>query len=311
MAVGATVRAYRAAMSDFAKRRTLDVWHTRMDGEDLRARLTQASDGRTRHEIDKRMLQSSHRDHLAAFERFVERTEAGIRFGNHPPILTTVEALLEGEQRDRYVEVVRAFLQQYRESLRPDRRVLLESYLYVHMARKVVGVGSVGTSCWVVLLVGRDDDDPLFLQLKEAQQSVLAPYLGDTTYECQGRRVVEGQRLMQSASDDMLGWYGIQGWDGNTHDFYARQLWDGKASIDVTRLTPAGLRIYGESCAWTLARAHARSGERIAIAAYVNDDSFDEALAQFASSYADTNEADHSRLVTAIADGQIDAVAGV
>src|SRR5262249_17923109 len=153
MAVGATVRAYRAAMSDFAKRRTLDVWHTRMDGEDLRARLTQASDGRTRHEIDKRMLQSSHRDHLAAFERFVERTEAGIRFGNHPPILTTVEALLESEERDRYVEVVRAFLQQYRESLRPDRRVLLESYLYVHMARKVVGVGSVGTSCWVVLLV--------------------------------------------------------------------------------------------------------------------------------------------------------------
>jgi uncharacterized protein (DUF2252 family) len=311
-AVRETVKAYRVAMLDFAERRTLDVWHSRLSGEELRDRLARANDSATRREIDKRMEQSSHRDNLAAFERFVERTDAGLRFGSQPPIMTPIEDLLDRPGRERYVDVIQTLLRTYRESLNPDHRALLESYHYMHIAQKVVGVGSVGTRCWVVLLIGRDHDDPLFLQLKEAQQSVLAPYVGDTAYESQGRRVVEGQRLMQSASDDMLGWYTLQALDGNWHDFYVRQLWDGKASVDITRITPEGLRLYGASCAWTLARAHARSGERIAIAAYLGDDhTFDEAISEFANSCADTNEADHDRLVAAISDGRIEAILGV
>ena len=186
--------------------------------------------------------------------------------------------------------------------------MLAESYRYLHMARKVVGIGSVGTRSWVVLLIGHDDDDPLLLQLKEAKPSVLAPYAGETKYETQGRRIVEGQRLMQAASDHMLGWYRLLAFDSREHDFYVRQLWDGKASIDVSRLTSKGVRVYGETCGWTLARGHARSGDRVALAAYLGeDDTFDHAIASFASAYADTNEADHERLCEAIASGRVPA----
>jgi uncharacterized protein (DUF2252 family) len=161
---------------------------------------------------------------------------------------------------------------------------------------------------WAVLLTGHDNTDPLLLQLKEAQRSVLAPYAGDTPYKSEGRRVVEGQRLMQAASDPMLGWYTLMAWDGREHEYYVRQLWDGKASIDVARLTPKGLRSYGEMCGWTLARAHARSGDRITLAAYLGeDDTVDRAIATFATAYAETNEADHQRLLEAIADGRFPA----
>ena len=208
--------------------------------------------------------------------------------------------------------MIQDFLHQYRQSLHVDRRMLMESYRYVHMARTVVGVGSVGTRAWVVLLLGRDDDDPVLLQLKEAQQSVLAPYAGETTFKSQGRRVIEGQRLMQAASDHVLGHYQLQGWDGESHDFYVRQMWDGKASIDVARLTARGLAVYGEACGWTLARGHARSGDRIAMAGYLGvEEVFEQAIAEFASSYADTNERDHARLLQAIADGEVTAISGI
>jgi uncharacterized protein (DUF2252 family) len=233
-------------------------------------------------------------------------------FVNQPPLLVPVEELLDEEQRARYVEVVRSFLTQYRESLTPHVRALVERYRFAHLARKVVGVGSVGTRAWAVLLLGRDHTDPLILQLKEAKRSVLEPYTSPSVYESQGRRVVEGQRFMQAASDAMLGWYRLRAWDGREHDFYVRQLWDGKASIDVAHLTPAGLRAYGDACGWTLARGHARSGDRIAIAAYLGSKpTIDGAMAEFAARYADRNEADHRRLVEAIDAGDLPAIPDV
>lgn len=308
----AAVRAYREATGEFAEMRNLDVWYARLPARELKVRLEELADRRSSAEAKKRIRQALQRDHLRAFERLVERDGDSLRFISNPPLLTPVEDLLEGEQRDRYVEVVRAFLRQYRSSVSSDRQQLVESYRFVHMARKVVGVGSVGTRAWVVLFVGRDSGDPLLLQLKEAPASVLSPFAGPTRFPSEGRRVVEGQRLMQAAGDHLLGCYDLLAWDGHHRDFYVRQLWDGKASIDVSRLTPKGLRVYGESCGWTLARGHARSGDRVALAAYLGeDDTFEQAMATFATSYADTNERDHAALVEAIADGRIEATLGL
>ena len=311
-AVVATVRAYREAMLAFSVQRNLDVWHARLPATELQARLHGLSEKDGHKEVKKRINQALKRDHLRAFSRLVEEVDGQLQFSHRPPLLVPLEELLDLEQRERYVEVIQSFLRQYRESLQPDRRMLVEQYRFVHMARKVVGVGSVGTRAWVVLLVGHDVDDPMILQLKEAQQSVLAPYAGETDYDCQGRRVVEGQRLMQAASDPLLGWYHIDGFDGGAHDFYVRQLWDGKASVDVSQLGPAGLVAYGESCGWTLARGHARSGDRVAMAAYLGDDAtFENAIAEFSRAYADTNEADHRRLCDAIESGDLVAETGV
>ena len=249
---------------------------------------------------------------MRAFDKLLHAVDGEMRFVSEPPLLVPVEDVLDGEQRERYVEVIQEFLRQYRESLPPHIRALVERYRFMHIARKVVGVGSVGTRAWVVLFNGRDASDPLLLQLKEAKRSVLEPYTAQSVYENQGRRVVEGQRFMQAASDHLLGWYRLRAWDGNVHDFYVRQLWDGKASIDVARLSPAGMRAYGEACGWTLARGHARSGDRIAMATYLGQkETFDRAMAAFAVTYADLNEADHTRLSDAITDGAVSATAGI
>ncbi len=311
-AVTASVRAYREALHEFADQRNLDVWYARLSATDLRDRLAATGDRSTVKEANKRVRQALQRDHLRAFDRLIEHEDAQIRFVSRPPLLTPIEELLDAEGRERYVEVMRSLLHQYRESLAPDRRSLIESYRFVDIARKVVGVGSVGTRAWVILLMGRDAGDPLLLQLKEAQRSVLAPFAGDVEHGSQGRRVVEGQRLMQATSDHLLGWTHQVGFDGRARDFYVRQLWDGKASIDVNHLTPAGLRVYAESCGWTLARGHARSGDRIAMAAYAGSDpAYDEAMTAFARAYADTNEADHAALVAAIESGRLTAVDGI
>lgn len=310
-AVLASARAYRESMIHFAAQRNLDVWYAHLSADELRERLTTLGGRKAGKEVDRRVAKALERDHLHAFGRHLLTVDGRPRFVSNPPVLVPADEILDGAQRERYVEVVQQFLTQYRESLRPDRRELVESYRFVQMARKVVGVGSVGTRAWVVLLVGRDADDPLLLQLKEAQSSVLAPFAGGTVYESEGRRVVEGQRLMQTAPDHLLGWYRLQAWDGIQRDFYVRQLWDGKASIDVTKLSAKGLRAYSESCGWTLARAHARSGDRVALAAYLGeDDTFEQAIAAFATSYADTNELDHARLREAVALGAVAAVSG-
>ena len=209
-------------------------------------------------------------------------------------------------------DVVRRMIRTYRRTLPRDRRNLLESYRYVHAARKVVGVGSVGTRAWILLMVGRDDHDPLFLQFKEAQASVLEPFLGKSQYTQHGQRVVEGQRMMQAAPDIMLGWERILTIDGEERDFYIRQLWDAKGSVDVELMDPPELEAYAEVCGWTLARAHARSGDRIAIAAYLgSSDSFDRAMASFAEAYADQNDRDYGALQAAAASGRVEAKMGV
>jgi uncharacterized protein (DUF2252 family) len=200
----------------------------------------------------------------------------------------------------------------YRRTLPRDRRNLLESYRYVHAARKVVGVGSVGARTWILLLVGRDDDDPLFLQFKEAQASVLEPFLGKSQFAQHGQRVVEGQRMMQATSDILLGWERIETIDGEQKDFYIRQLWDAKGSAEVELMKPPALGAYGQICGWTLARAHARSGDRIAIAAYLgSSDAFDRAMATFAESYADQNERDYRALQDAAASGRVQVQTGL
>src|SRR4029077_11511462 len=223
-----------------------------------------------------------------------------------------IEDVLPGAEQEHLQDVVRRMIRTYRRTLPRDRRNLLESYRYVHAARKVVGVGSVGARAWILLLVGRDDNDPLFLQFKEAQASVLEPFLGKSRFSQHGERVVDGQRMMQTASDIMLGWERIKTIDGQQRDFYIRQLWDAKGSPEGEVMEPAGLEAYGRICGWTLARAHARSGDRIAVASYLGSgDVFDQAMASFAEAYADQNERDYNSLREAASSGRIAADTGV
>ena len=221
-------------------------------------------------------------------------------------MIVPVEELIRGGVATDAEHVFEDHLRLYRDSLPGDRRHLVDRFRYAHLARKVVGVGSVGTRDWIVLLLGRDDD-PLFLQVKEASASVLAPHIAPSEYDYQGQRIIEGQRLIQAASDIFLGWFRAEGVDdGVTRDFYVRQLWDWKMDEDIGRMSPSGMRFYGRACGWTLARAHARSGDRIAIAAYLgSNDTFTDAIAEFAESYADQNERDHHALRDAVATGRL------
>jgi uncharacterized protein (DUF2252 family) len=236
------------------------------------------------------------------------------RIISDPPLLVpAVELLPNEEDRAAFVAQLGSLIAQYRRTLETDRRYLLEQFEPCDLARKVVGVGSVGTRCWIMLFLGRDTGDPLFLQVKEAEKSVLSRFVGASKYTNQGQRVVAGQRLMQAASDIFLGWQRTQaGLDGMTRDFYVRQLRDWKFSLDVSTMVPAGMRAYGEVCGWTLARAHARSGDRIAIASYLGtSDVFDRAIADFASAYAGQNERDYEALADAAKSGRITAEHGL
>ena len=207
---------------------------------------------------------------------------------------------------------MRGVIRTYRRTLSADRRQLLERYRYVIPPRKVVGVGSVGTRAWIALMLGRDDNDPLFLQLKEAEPSVLEPFLGKSTFNNHGQRVVEGQRLTQAASDIMLGWVRVNMFDGVSRDFYMRQLWDKKGSALVELMNPTAMTAYAQLCGRALAKAHARSGDAIAIGSYLGGgDNFDRALASFAEAYADQNERDYHALREAVASGRVASEAGL
>ncbi len=311
-AVRETMVGYRTAMSEFAAMPNLDVWYARLDLSSIIQALEPHIDAKRRKFLRGVQTKAQSRDNLQALSKLTTVVDGEPRFVSMPPLIVPIEELAEGQESEKLEEALRAWLRGYRVTLSDDRRHLVEEYELQHVARKVVGVGSVGTRAWVALLRGRDSDDPLLLQIKQALPSVLEPYVGRSAYDNAGRRVVAGQRLMQAASDIFLGWHRAQGIDGLSRDFYVRQLRDGKGGFDPTILKPEGLGLYGRTCGWTLARAHARSGDSIAIAAYVGTgNSFDRAVLAFAEAYADQNERDHAALVAAIADGRVPAVEGV
>jgi uncharacterized protein (DUF2252 family) len=302
-AVRSAASSYRKSIRGFAAMGNLDVWYSRLDVEPALGALRSQVDERRYRQIERNLAKASGKDSLRALGKLTHEKDGEIRIVSDPPLITPLEQLTDAEDAEQQLQAV---LAAYRESLSPDRRHLAASYRYVHAARKVVGVGSVGTRAWIVLLLGRDGKDPLFLQAKEAQASVLEPYVGAVPYDDHGRRVVEGQRLMQAAGDIFLGWVRAKGEGDEERCFYVRQLWDGKGSADVARMSPRDLVVYGSLCGEALARAHARSGDRIAIASYLGSgEAFDKALAGFAESYADQNEKDFARVSEAARSGEI------
>lgn len=311
-AVRGAVQEYRTAMRMFAEQGNLDIWYARMDLQGLQDRVGEDIDGKAAATLDRAIAKAQRKNSLRALTKLTHHVGGRLRFVSTPPLLVPVEELLPADEAHDEVERASALIGSYANSLADDRRHLLETYRYVHLARKVVGVGSVGTRAWVILLEGRDGNDPLVLQAKEAVPSVLETYAGASSYPCHGQRVVEGQRLMQAASDIFLGWDTVTGIDGKPHDYYVRQLWDGKLSGDLANMTESGFAAYVRSCGWSLARAHARSGDRVAIAAYLGSgSSFDKAMVRYATAYADQNELDHRALAEAADAGRVPVEHGV
>jgi uncharacterized protein (DUF2252 family) len=309
-AVLRTVRSYREAMREFAGMRNLDVWYARLDVDTLLAELAKVAGAKAMKGARKEVKKAARKNSLRAFDRLVRVIDGEPRIISDPPLLVPARKLAYEEQAVELEERILELLGCYRQSLNGDRRHLLDSYRFVEMARKVVGIGSVGTQAWVLLMMGRDGQDPLFLQAKEAETSVLEPYVGESEFGNHGERVVEGQRLTQASSDILLGWLPALAPDGGKRDFYVRQLWDGKRSVEIETLPPEGLAIYGRVCGWTLARAHARSGDRIAIGSYLGKGkTFDWAIAEFSERYADQNELDYRMLADAGKSGRIEVEA--
>jgi uncharacterized protein (DUF2252 family) len=300
--------AYRETMRALAGLGNLDVWYRRVDVSQIREQFIGVATKKQRRTFDRVVDKARRKDRLRAFSKLTRRVDGELRLASDPPVLVPVEEIFSGEQREVAEARIRTVIDGYRETLDPARRHLLSTYRFVHAARKVVGVGSVGTRAWVALFVGRDEDDPLFLQVKEAQGSVLEPFAEPTEFPHQGQRVVEGQRLTQAASDILLGWLTAVGPDGREREFYVRQLWDQKGSAAVELMAPSAIAAYAHVCGSILARAHARSGDRIAIASYLGgSDKFDWAIAAFATTYADQNQLDYAALAAAVEDGTVPA----
>jgi uncharacterized protein (DUF2252 family) len=305
-------RAYRTAMQEFATKGTLDIWYARLDTETVRARWGPEAGPQLIEDFARRANKGRSKDHLAAVAKLTTKVDGTLRFISDPPLMVRVDDVVGGDPTEATLTTLVGALASYKETLAGDKQHLVGEYRFCDLARKVVGVGSVGTRCWVALFVGRDDEDPLVLQIKEADRAVAEQYLGASPFENQGQRVVEGQLLMQSASDIFLGWDRVMGVDGIERDFYVRQLWDWKVSADLERMDPERLGLYAEMCGWTLASAHARSGDPIAMAAYLGKgDRFDAAMVSFASDYAEQNQRDYEKLEKAVADGRVKAVTGV
>ena len=309
----AMVRAYQGAMAEFAGMHELDVWYARVDVAEIKDTLKHQLKKARRKSVDKSIAKARTRNSRRAMGKLTKLVDGERRIVADPPLVMPLRDLLPEGERPAFEERMRTLLANYRSTLQTDRRTLLDKFEYVDMARKVVGVGSVGTRCWIALLYGRDDNDPLFLQVKEAQRSVVAEYGGIAAEGgaaaqggCQGSRVVHGQRLMQAGSDIFLGWNSVEAMDGQRRDFYVRQLADWKGSAAIEEMTHGTLSDYGRLCGWTLARAHARSGDRVAITAYLGDDTtFAHAIAEFSAAYADQNERDYAAMRTAMRSGRI------
>ena len=312
--VAQSAKTYRKTMAQFAKMRNIDVWYARFDIAARMDVIERGFDKATIKKAHKTLAKARTRDSMQALAKFTEVIDGRRQIVSEPPVIVRVDDLVAGGVYEGFdiEEEVRKVIAGFRATLQSDRRHLLEQFDYVDLARKVVGVGSVGTRAWMALFLGRDGGDPLFLQVKEAQASVLEGYVGRSEYDNAGERVVAGQRLMQSASDIFLGWERVRGMDGQHRDFYIRQLRDWKGSAEVDTMTPAMLKKYAAMCAWTLAKAHARSGDRIAIAAYLGEnDVFDRAIVGFSNAYADQNELDFDALSAAVKSGRITATFGV
>ncbi|HEX5290997.1 MAG TPA: DUF2252 domain-containing protein [Streptosporangiaceae bacterium] len=307
------VGSYRTAMREFAGQGNLEVWFTQEDLDQLRRRYESQLARPARRKVARSAARAPERNSLRELDRLCTLVDGRPRIAADPPLIVPIADLVSDQvETGELAAAMSVLISRYRQTLQDDRRLLIRQYQFADMARKVVGVGSVGTRCWAILLLGRDALDPLFLQVKEAEPSVLAQFAGASEYDNQGQRVVAGQRLMQAASDIFLGWQRVSGPDGQSRDFYVRSLRDWKLSADYTEMVPRGMRTYGALCGWTLARAHARSGDRIAIGAYLGAKPvFDHAVAEFAASYADQNEKDFQLLEAAEKSGRITTVRDV
>jgi uncharacterized protein (DUF2252 family) len=313
-AVLAGAGAYRAAMAGFASMKELDVWYARLDVDEFERRWSSRINKSARRRLDKNLAKARNKDSLRALEKLTERRDGEVRIASRPPLLVPINELAtrEGADPAAIEALMHRLLDQYRETLDEQAQVLAGHYRYVDAAHKVVGVGSVGTRAWIALLFGHDESDPLFLQIKEAGPSVLEPFAGASRFDHHGKRVVAGQRLTQAAGDVLLGWLSVDGLDGKKRDFYVRQLWDGKGSADVEAMDAPTMATYAQLCGWTLARAHARTGDRAAIAAYLGkSDRFDRAIAEFSQAYADQNEADYAVLIEAERKGDLKVESGL
>jgi uncharacterized protein (DUF2252 family) len=308
--VRAAVARYREVIRRLAGLGDLETWQSSSEVDQLRERYQGILDRRERSLADADLARARDRAGLQALDKLIAATGGKPRFADEPPLLVPVAALTGGQASAGLESHLSGIVASYRRTLESDRQFLVAQYQVADMARKVVGVGSVGMRCFVILLLGRDARDRLFLQVKEAVPSVLAEFAGATAYPSQGQRVVAGQRLMQAASDFFLGWHRTR--SGPAHDYYVRQLRDWKFSLAVEEMDPGTMRTYAQLCGQTLARAHARSGDRIAIAAYLGaSDVFDRAVADFAAAYADQNERDLASLAAAVESGRVEAERGV
>ena len=308
-----TVGRYRTAMAEFAGMKDLEVWYSRLDIESALQDYGSQFKPKAVKRTEKTLAKARTKDSMAAFAKLTHVVDGKVQIVDQSPLIVPIEQLAQGRERESLFDELHQLMRGYRDTLEFDRRVLLEQFDLTDFARKVVGVGSVGTRAWIALLLGRDSQDPLFLQIKEAEASVLEEFLGPSAFSNHGERVVVGQRLMQATSDIFLGWLHVDaGLDGKARDFYVRQLKDWKGSAEIEQMVPEAMATYGQLCGWTLARAHARSGDRIAIAAYLGKgDSFDRAIVEFSRAYADQNERDYQALAAAVKSGRITAEAGL
>ncbi len=308
-----TVAQYRTSMRQFASMDNLAVWYAHMEIESLLQEFAPQFKRSQVKRSEKTLAKARTRDSMSAFSKLTRRVNGRAEIVDQSPLIVPVRALVTEVDQDQLFEWLHMLLRAYRTTLEADRRILLEQFELSDFARKVVGVGSVGTRAWIALMFGRDGSDPLFLQMKEAEASVLEEFLGKSKFRNHGQRVVNGQRLMQATSDIFLGWVHVKaGMDGASRDFYGRQLKDWKGSAEIEQMVPEGMAMYGRLCGWTLARAHARSGDRIAIASYLGSGaSFDKAIVEFSIAYADQNLNDYNRLVDAVKSGRILAQTGL
>ena len=304
----AAAEGYRTAMRGFAQQPLLDVWYAHLDIEPAIGEFRSQVKAKRFKAAEKLLAKAHSSDSTKALSKLTTVVDGRRQIISDPPMIVPIEEVFAEVQADAIYDLLRTVLGKYRGTLQSDRRHLLDQFTLVQVARKVVGVGSVGTRAWILLMDAADGDEPLFLQAKEAQPSVLAEYAGRSQYSNQGERVVAGQHLQQAQSDIFLGWARVPAPDGVNRDFYIRQLRDWKFSAPIEQMLPEGMTIYARLCGWTLARAHARSGDRIALAAYLGGSAkFDQAIADFAETYADQNERDYAALQTAVKEGKAQA----